>query len=247
MQVRNGKIPSQSEEVPAAQLASTFSEAQQRALEQRVLAEQLLAEARAVEERLAIEARQAHAAAQHAIAREEAAKAVTAAQQELEAITQVEAAAANLAQFAQQRSALDGAFDDARRRHEAATATLIECEERLRAAREVFAQTEHAFTSIDTQRTQLIAAHDAAQTDHAEATLRLTDYRAARNAAEAASAQAEERARAMYPHLDDERTPSLEPIEELRLLEARVALRAEAAKRAAERRAADSARNHVAR
>ena len=55
------------------------------------------------------------------------------------------------------------------------------------------------------------------------------------------------RARAISGSEDAASAPSLELVEELKLLEARGALRAEAARLAAERRASDAARNHVNR
>jgi hypothetical protein len=247
MEQRNGRLVAESANEPAAEVATALAEAQQRAHEQRLLVEQLLAEARSIEERLAAEAQQAEMNAARVLVREQAAAALAEAQQEREAIVQLEACAANLADLAQRRSALDGSADDARAAYALAEANVRDLEEKLPAARDMLVHAAERSADIEQKRSELAAAELAAQAENSAATERLEKHRAARERLEAALNAAAERARGLTATEDGDRAPSLEPVEELRLLEARVALRAEAAKRAAERRAADAARNHVIR
>jgi hypothetical protein len=98
---------------------------------------------------------------------------------------------------------------------------------------------------VEGRRSEIAAAQSAADADAAAAASQLAEHRAARQRAETASAEAAERARALGADEDTGNAPSLDAVEELRMLESRVALRAEAAKRAAERRASDLARTHA--
>jgi hypothetical protein len=232
--------------VPPAELATALSAARERALEQRLAVEKLLAEARSLEERLANEALHARAVAERAVAREHAAAAVAAAQLEREAIAKVEASAANAAELAARRNTLEGELLAARAECELAGAAVADCEQRLSAARARLEQDIAAQNAVEARVAEVVAAQAAAEADAVTVARSLAEHRAARQRAESASNEAEERARALGVPDDAEHPPSLEPVEELRLLEARIALRAEAAKRAAERRASDLARNHVA-
>lgn len=245
MEQRNGQPSAQALSELATDVTSTLTEAQERAREQRLAVEELLAEARALEEKLAVEVHQARAGAERALAREHAAAAVSAAQREHEAITQVEACAANVALLTDRRAELEHAAAQAHVAVDAASVDLRECEQRLSDARHALLIATQQVETATVARDDAIATEAAAQSEAAVAAELLAERRSARQQAESASAQAEERARAMGAFDGDDRPPSLEPTEELRLLEARVALRAEASKRAAERRAADAARNHV--
>lgn len=233
------------EGMPLSQLTATLAAAQQRALEQRMAVEELLAEARSLEERLANETLRARAAAERALAHEHAAMAVAAAQLEREALLRVEATAAHAAEIANRRGGLEAAAAAARAARERAAAEVAECERRLDVARDELAVAISAQGESEARCSHLGADFSAAEADAAAATQQLAEHRAARQRAENASTEAEERARAFGAREDGTDVPSLEPVEELRLLESRIALRAEAAKRAAERRAADLARSHV--
>ena len=233
------------ESVPPAELAAILAAAQARAVEQRRAVEELLAEARSLEERLAGETLAARIAVERAAAREHAATAVTAAQFEHEAILRVEACASRIAELTDRQMALDNSSAAARTARDNAAAAVAECERRLEAARAELAQASRAAGETDAHHAEIGAARAAADTEAAAAAADLAEYRATRQRAESASAEAEERARALGAGDDLVNSPSLEGVEELRLFETRVALRAEAAKRAAERRASDLARNHV--
>lgn len=234
------------ESVAPAELAAILAAAQQRALEQRLAVEQLLNEARSLEERLTAESLAAQAAVERVAAREHAAAAIAAAQLEREAILRVDACATHAAELAEQRTAQEGAVSAARTAHEKALTEVGECERLLEEARMQLAQAVSAQDEADSNLSAVAAAQTAAETEAAKLAAELAEHRAARQSAENASAEAEARARALGAGDDEANAPSLEAVEELRLFEARVALRAEAAKRAAERRASDLARTHAA-
>lgn len=232
-------------ETPPDEIAAALAVARQQAHEQRLAVEQLLAEARAVEERLARETRQAQMLAERAHAREHAAAAIAAAQAEREAMAAVEACASTVAELGQRRAAMETATAGMHVALDSARQSVRELEQQLYAAREAVTRGEQRLVDADAQRRALDAGEAAAHARAAAAADVLAQQRASRQRHESESQEAEERARAFGDGLDTECEPSLEPVEELRLLEARVALRAEAAKRAAERRAADAARNHA--
>ncbi len=237
--------PASAESVAPSELAAILTAAQQRALEQRLAVEELLAEARSLEERLATETLQARIAVERNTAREHAAEAVASAQFEHEAILRVEACASRVAELADRQAVLENAAGAARAARDTAAAAVAECERRLDEARSQLTSAVRAHEEADAGCSETTAARAAADAEAAAAAAELAEHRATRQRAEAASAEAEERARALGAGDDVVSSPSLEAVEELRLFETRVALRAEAAKRAAERRASDLARSHV--
>jgi hypothetical protein len=243
MEQHNGHSLKLVENVAPAEIATLLGAAEERAREQRVAVEQLLAEAKSLEEKLAVEALQARAAAQRQLAQEQAAAAVAAAQLERQAITQVETCALHLAELTRQRNAVEIAADGARAARQAAEEIVAECEERLENARAAIARAVEAGNEADARRAELDVAHALAETQAQTAARQLAEHRAARQRAENASSAH----RALALRTNDETThiASLAHVEELRLLEASIGLRTEAATRAAERRASDAARNYV--
>ncbi len=230
---------------PAADVASLLIAAQERALEQRLAAEALLAEARLLEERLANEVRMARAGAERELAQVHAAEAIAAAQLEREAILEVEACEANLLELGRQNELVTSAVREARAAREAAAACVTEAERRLDEARMALGHADRIEGEASARHADVAVASTLAEAQASDAAKRLAEHRAARQAAETASREAHERALALGPSDGADSSASLDPLEDLQLLQTRIALRAEAAKRAAERRASDEARNNV--
>jgi hypothetical protein len=243
MEQRNGHSLKIVDSVLPAEIASMLGAAQERAREQRLAVESLLAEARSLEDRLESEALQARAAAQRALAQEHAAAAVKAAQLETQAGAHLAACETRLAELTRRRSANEIATDAARSSRELAEKVVAECEERLAEARATIARSLEASAEAEAMRVELENAQAAAEHDAALAAQQLSELRAARLRAENLSSA--NRVLALRTSDDGEFIPSLEHVEELRRLEASIGLRAEAAARAAERRASDAARSHA--
>jgi chromosome segregation ATPase len=230
--------------VAPAEIASMLGAAQERAREQRVAVESLLAEAKSLEERLELEALQARAAAARALAQEHASAAVKAAQLERQAIARVEACEMRLADLTRQRTAAEIAYDGARSARESAEKVVAECEARLADARTTIVRATETGNQAESKRAELEIAQAEAEAEARMAAQELAEHRTARQRADSVSNA--HRALALRTSDEGDYLPSLDNVEELRRLEASIGLRAEAAMRAAERRAADAARNHVA-
>jgi hypothetical protein len=240
MEQRNGQFLAVVENVVPAEIASLLGAAQDRVRKQRVAIESLLGEARELEGRLAAEALQARGVAERQLAKERAAAAAAALQLEREAIIAVEACAKNSAALTAQRDAVEIASEKARTERDAAQKIVADYEARAKEARAAIAQAIQAGTDAEGQRAELIVAQARLDADTELATQHLAVQRAARQYAENLSS--EQHARALGLPNDTDLVPTLEHVEELRLMEARIGLRADTAKRAAERRASDTAR-----
>lgn len=197
-------------------LSAVFDEAQQRAAEQRLAAEQLLEQARLLEERIVTEARQAHIAESRTRAATHARALEAARAREREAAENAEASAVNLEILVAQR-------EDAARRVEAARNAVA-------LATALLADEERACEAAG-------SAEESERRNTDELQALLEERRRVRERAEADL----QTVQAQIPPAS-ERPPSMAVIDELSVLEARIGLSAEAARRVAERRMADSAR-----
>jgi len=243
MEQRNGHSLKVVDSVLPSEIASMLGAAQERAREQRLAVESLLAEARSLEDRLESEALQARAAAQRALAQEHAAAAVKAAQLESQAGAHAAACETRLAELTRRRTANEIAAEAARSAREMAEKVVAECEQRLAEANATIARSIEATNEADATRAELDIAQAAADSDAAAAMRQLNELRAARLRAENVSSA--HRVLALRTPDEGDFVPSLEHVEELRRLESSIGLRAEAAMRAAERRASDAARNNA--
>jgi hypothetical protein len=193
-----------------------LTDAQRRAAEQRLAAERFLDEARAIEARLAEQMEQARAASEHAVAQRCASDLEKARELEHAAAEAVETCSAQYQQCVHDRTQAEAEANAAREALERATAGSSEASRRLETA---------------------LAAEETLRIEAASAVECLRERRSAREQIETEFRAAQERAKAF-----DGTVPSLAAIEELRAIEACSGFQNEAARRAAERRAADAAR-----
>lgn len=200
----------------AATVAAVLSDARQRATEQRMTAELLLEEARVLEARVAEESEHARLAEQHALVAKLTQAADETRTQERHFVDRAEAAEAIIQELIAQRHAAQQHVDDSRAALALATGAFASAERRL----------EDARRAEDSARA---GAEEIAQALERLGTLRETAE------AELCSAQAQ-----VGP--DTGRPPSLSVIDELSVLETRLGVGADAARRVSERRAADELR-----
>jgi myosin heavy subunit len=216
---------------------AALTDAQRRASEQRSAAEKLLEDARLLEQRLAAEAEKAR----HAAASAQAARL----QQAAEHARTLEAEAAESAQTAtlkregkaKERVAAEA---QARARHEekdAAEAELTKAEALLADARQKLERAKVALLEAAEHENKAISAEDGARIEAAESAQVLRDRRAARENLEEELRAVQERYRGFEGEV-----PSLSSIGQLDEIQARTEQISEAARRIAERRAADAAR-----
>lgn len=129
------------------------------------------------------------------------------------------------------------AFEKAGELERAAAEEAERCSAEANVAREALERANAACEETNRRLETARTADEAARSAAAAATERLRERRGAREQAEIELRAARERATGF-----DGSVPSLAAIEELRALEARSGFQTEAARRAAERRAADAAR-----
>jgi hypothetical protein len=122
-------------------------------------------------------------------------------------------------------------------RHQRSLRERTQAETEASAAHAALERATAACAESDRRFEKARAAEEATRTDAASAAERLRECRTAREQLETELLAARERAKVF-----DGTIPSLAAIDELRVLEERSGLRIEAARRAAERRAADAAR-----
>ncbi len=235
----NGKYPNgakgDADEAVAALAALT--DAQRRAAEQRLAAEKLAEDARQLEERLAAEAEKARHAADHAHAIRLQQAADHARIIEAEAAEQAEACAAKQERKANDRAAAEAHSRECQAVHESAAAEVAKFEALLAEARGKLEHAKSALAESADRESRAISAEDAARVEAAESAQLLHDRRSARENIEEELRLMRER----FKGFEDD-VPSLETIDQLDELEARRAQISEAARRIAERRAADAAR-----
>ena len=229
-------VPAQSEG-PHSELAHTLSEAQQRAAQQRLAAEQLLQEAVELERRLADEAAQARAANEQALGLELAAALDDVRAAEQDAADHAEVCTKNFERITTQRAQAEALQADDRSARRSAADDVAATEARLSEARRRLEIAEAACSESDLRFNDASAAEEAARAETAAASEVLAACRAAREDMEARLRGIRERAAAFSGDV-----PSLATVEQLRALETRGAVPADAAARVADRRAADAAK-----
>ncbi|HEV2741118.1 MAG TPA: hypothetical protein VGU66_21340 [Candidatus Elarobacter sp.] len=222
---------------PHFELAQTLTEAQQRAAEQRMAAERLLHEAVELERRLADEAAQARAANEQALGQELAVALEEARAAERDAAEHAGICTKNFERIATQKAQAEALQADDRTTRRTAADDIAAAEARLAEARRRLEVAESACSESDRRFNDACAAEDAARAEATMASQVLADHGAAREAMEQQLRGIQERAAAFSGSV-----PSLATVEQLRALESRGALPADAATRMAERRAADAAK-----
>ncbi|MFN2460863.1 MAG: hypothetical protein ABR591_09285 [Candidatus Velthaea sp.] len=227
--------------IAPSDVALTLREAQQRAVERRMEVEALLFQARSIEEQLAAEAVQAEAAREVAHAQGHHERARVAAEREREAAQRIDMLTKKRLAASVERTAAQAHVVALRSDHANANEAVRACEQRLAEARMALEKVAADLRDAEAYCNEVSAAAQAVTHEEREAGERLVEHRGQREAAELEARAAEERARALVGDAPP-RPPSLAPLDELRTLESHVAISAEAAKRAADRRAADALR-----
>ncbi|MDB5040139.1 MAG: hypothetical protein JWN27_865 [Candidatus Eremiobacteraeota bacterium] len=228
-----------------ADVMQALTDAQRRAAEQRVAAERFLKETVQLEERLAEEAEQARAASEHVLAQQLARAADEALVLERHAAEQAEACAKKIERIATQKAQAEALRIDDHAAQQAAAAEVIAAQGRLAESRRRLEIATVACTESSQRYNDVCSVEEAARAEAEKAVRLAQEQRAEREKLEVELRAVQERAATFKGNL-----PSLASVEELRALEARSFAPSEAAKRVAERRAADAARRlgerHVA-
>lgn len=219
------------------EVVQALADAQRRAAEQRVAAERYLQETMQLEARLAEEAEQARAASEHALAQQLVRSAEEAAALERQAVEAADACAKKIERLSTQKAQAEALRDDDQAAQQAAAADVIAAQGRLAEARRRLEIASVACNESNQRFADVCAVEDAARAEAEKAAGIAAAHRAAREAVEAELRAVQERAAAFKGSL-----PTLASVDQLRALEARNAGTSEAAKRVAERRAADAAR-----
>jgi hypothetical protein len=228
-----------------ADVMQALTDAQRRAAEQRVAAERFLKETVQLEERLAEEAEQARAASEHVLAQQLARAADEALVLERHAAEQAEACAKKIERIATQKAQAEALRSDDHAAQQAAAAEVIAAQAQLAESRRRLEIATVACTESNQRFNDVCSVEEAARAEAEKAVRLAQDQRAEREKLEVELRAVQERAATFKGNV-----PSLASVEELRALEARSFAPSEAAKRVAERRAADAARRlgerHVA-
>lgn len=221
-------------------------EAQRRATAQRIAAERLLEETRTLEQRLSAEAEKARDATRRASAGKLREHVERARKLEQDAVNHADTCVREEQRLSEERAHLEAEKRENDELIETASAEVSALEGQLSTARTTMHRAKTARAEIEerlhvvseaeaTARTRSVAAAQILQERHVERERAEIELEAVREQA----SDAEDEAPSLPPPVDP---PSLEPIAELHALEARTALSPEAARRVAERRAADAAR-----
>jgi hypothetical protein len=235
----NGKYrnpPKSTPEEADAALAA-LTEAQHRAAEQRIAAEKLAEDARRLEQSLAAEADKARHAADHAQALRLQQAAEHARIIEGEAAEKSEACTAKLERKAADRAGAEAHSRACRAVQEGAASEVAQAEALLAAARQKLALAKAAIVEAGERESKTISAEDSARIEASESLQLLNDRRAARENLEEELRVIRERVKGF-----ERDVPSLATIDQVDELESRRNNISEAARRIAERRAADAAR-----
>ncbi|MDB5095116.1 MAG: hypothetical protein JWO85_3217 [Candidatus Eremiobacteraeota bacterium] len=222
---------------PHADVMQALTDAQRRAAEQRIAAERFLQETVQLEERLAEEAEQARAASEHVLAQQLAQAAAAALVLERQAAEQADACAKKIERIATQKAQAEALRSDDQAAQQAAAAEVIAAQGRLAESRRRLEIATVACTESNQRYNDVCSVEEAARAE-AEKAARLAEaQRAERENLEIELRGVQERAASFKGNM-----PSLASVDQLRALEARSFAPSEAAKRVAERRAADAAR-----
>jgi chromosome segregation ATPase len=227
-----------------AEALAALTEAQRRFAEQRIAAVKLAEEARLLEERLAVEAEKARVAAEKARRAADRAQVIRltpavehARRIETEAADQLESLTAKHERRAAERAEAEAHKRSCYEAEHSAAAELAKAEALLAEARERLQYAKTALTDAVERETTAVNAEVSSRSAALDAEELLHDRRVARESLENELDAIEQRIKAS---VDEE--PSLEPVEQTDDLKARNEQISEAARRIAERRAADAAR-----
>lgn len=218
-------------------VVQALTEAQRRAAEQRVAAERFLQETVQLEERLAEEAEQARAASEHVLAEQLARVAAEALVLERQSVEQADACAKKIERISTQKAQAEALRSDDKAAEAAAAADVIAAQARLAETRRRLEIATVACTESNQRFNDVCLVEEAARAEAEKAAQLAAAHRAEREKLEGELQAVQARAAAFKGNV-----PSLASVDQLRALEARSFAPSEAAKRVAERRAADAAR-----